>query len=52
MGRCPTPSLCFLLLPFVEEAGRREPQASYSMVFDANNGLLSTKNACFWKTNL
>jgi hypothetical protein len=35
-----------------EEAGLREPQASYSNDFEAKNGLLSTKNACFWKTNL
>ncbi len=30
----------------------REPQATYSNDFEAKNGLLSTKNACFRKTNL
>jgi hypothetical protein len=32
-----------------EESGLRESQASYSNDFEANNGLLSMKNACFWK---
>ena len=35
-----------------EESGLRQPQASYSNDFKANNGLLSTKNACFMETNL
>ena len=35
-----------------EESGLREPEASYSNDFEGNNGLLSTKNACFWKTDL
>ena len=35
-----------------EESGLRESQAPYSNDFEANNGLLSTKNACFWKSNL
>jgi hypothetical protein len=35
-----------------DEPGLREPEASYSNVFGAENGLLSTKNVCFWKINL
>jgi hypothetical protein len=35
-----------------EEPGLREPQASYSNDFEAKNGLLGRKNACFWKINL
>ena len=35
-----------------DEPGLREPQASYMGVFGAQNGLLSTKNACIRKINL
>ena len=35
-----------------EESGLRQPQASYTNDFDGNNGLLSTKSACFEETNL
>jgi hypothetical protein len=35
-----------------DEPGLREPQASYSDVFGTENGLLSTKNAYFWRINL
>jgi len=33
-----------------EESDLREPHASYSNDFEANNCFLSTKNASFWKT--
>ena len=35
-----------------KESGLRGPQVTYSNDFEANYGLLSTKDACFWETNL
>ena len=35
-----------------DESSLRGPQASYSDVFKAQNGLLSTKSAYFWKISL
>jgi hypothetical protein len=40
MGRFPAPGLYFFLPLVVEEAGRREPQASYSNGFDAVDRLI------------
>ncbi len=35
-----------------EESSLSELRVSCSSDFEAENGLLSTKNACFWKTDL